>query len=78
VVGALVRDPLVAMAHLGGLPTPEPTAGAGVAVEHHRGDVVQGVLVGPGAGIDDIRRAGHDDHRDGAVIPLKPLVHVVR
>ena len=30
VVGALVRDPLVGVAHLGGLPPPEPATGASV------------------------------------------------
>src|SRR5262245_15096463 len=38
---------------------------------------MQGVLGAPGTGIDDRRGASHDDHGDGAVVPLEALVYVV-
>ena len=76
-VGALIGHSLVGVADLGGLPTPNPASGAGVLVEHHRGDVIQGVLMGPGSGIDDRRRTGDGDNGDRALVSLEPHIHMV-
>ena len=76
-VGALVGHSLVGVADLGGLPTPEPSTGSSILVEHHRCDVAKGILVGPGSRVDDGRRTGHGDYGDGAFVPFEPLIHVV-
>jgi hypothetical protein len=76
-IGTLVRNPPVGVAHLGGLPPSEPATSASVSVEHHRGNVVQRVLGSPGTGIDDRGGAGHNDHGDSAVVPLEPPIYVV-
>ena len=77
-IWALIRHPLVAVSHLGGWPTPDPCPRPGMAVKHHRGDVVECLLRASGPGVDDRGGPGHRHHGHGAVIRLEPLIDVVR
>ena len=47
VVGARVGNPPAGVTDLGGLPPSDPAASASIAIEHHRGDIVQGILGSP-------------------------------